>query len=309
MYHEAMATTKTTTVPASITTWIAARTEPTKADLLRGTFADNVHLSFAGRHRTGVDAVAEYLLAGPSSGLASAEHTVIARGENRYTVRFTGKNGAPMPSPGGPMAAMDFEMTLDDDGLIVSLSPNPQHTEPADLALPLAVGSVMPHFALPDTDGVVIDWYDASAAAHVILFTCNGCPWALGWHDRIQDVVREYKSRGVRTIQINANDPLASPADTPETSRSRVAKGDFAGPYLIDEGQRIAKKVGGRHTPDIYVVAADGTVAYHGAPDADSETPALRAEWLRAALDATLDGRPVELADTEPIGCTIKWTL
>ncbi len=79
--------------------------------------------------------------------------------------------------------------------------------------------------------------------------------------------------------------------------------------YLHDDGQRIARQVGARHTPDVFVIAGDGTVAYHGAPDSDSEDPALQAEWVRAALDAVLAGRPVERPQTEPIGCTIKWTL
>lgn len=304
-----MATTTTTEVPSSLNAWIEARTDPAKADQLRTTLAPDVQFSFAGRRRSGVDEVTEYLQKTPSSALGAADHTIIARGDHRYTIRFTGKNGAPMPSPGGPMAAMDFEMTINDDGLIASLSPNPQHTEPADLQAPLAVGTAMPHFSLPDVNGVITDWFDAKNPVHVVLFTCNGCPWALGWHERIQDVVREYADQGVRTTQINANDPKASPADSPEKSKARVDHGDFAGPYLIDDGQQVARRLGARHTPDIFVIGPDGNVAYHGAPDADSETPALRAQWLRAALDDVLAGRPVELADTEPIGCTIKWTL
>ena len=301
-----MATTPSL-VPESITTWVAARTDESRAHLLRRTLAANVHFSFAGRERFGVDDVVAYLEQTPTRGLASAEHRVIDRGEGHFTVRFTGPAGSPLPSPGGPLSAMDFELTLDGDGMIAALSPNPQHTEPNDLAAPLRPGDQMPLFSLPDVHGRPTSWKTADHRVHVVMFTCNGCPWARGWHDRIQDVVREYEPRGVGVVQINANDPSASPADSVDRSRARFDNGEFAGPYLVDEHQSIAKRLGGRHTPDIFVVDEQDVIAYHGAPDADSERPVLRAEWLRAALDAVLEERDVALAETEPIGCTIKW--
>jgi peroxiredoxin len=302
-----MATTDT--VPDSIATWIAARTDPAQVHRLRESFAENVEFTFAGRHRSGIDAVVAHLQASPSSALGTAEWRLIPDGDDRFVVRFTGHGGAPMPSPGGPMAAMDFVLTLDAAGKIVALSPRPHHTEPADLAAPLAPGSPMPEFSLPDFTGRLVAWRDPQARAHVLLWTSNHCPWALGWHDRIQAVARDYADKDVRVVQINGNDPAISPADAPARSQERVEAGEFAGPYLQDPGQEIARQVGARHTPDVFVLDAEGTVVYHGAPDADSERPDLRAEWIRAALDDVLAGRTVGRAQTEPIGCTIKWTL
>ena len=61
-------------------------------------------------------------------------------------------------------------------------------------------------------------------------------------------------------------------------------------------------------TPDVYVIDADGRLAYHGAPDGDHNDESLAAAWLRDALDAVLDGRAADPAETEPVGCTIKWS-
>jgi hypothetical protein len=78
-------------------------------------------------------------------------------------------------------------------------------------------------------------------------------------------------------------------------------------PYLRDEDQEVARAYGARTTPDVFVIAADRSVAYRGAPDADSRDPSLGAAWLREALDDVLEGRPVRRAETRPVGCSIKW--
>ncbi|MFH8533892.1 hypothetical protein ACH4GE_36405 [Streptomyces tendae] len=92
-------------------------------------------------------------------------------------------------------------------------------------------------------------------------------------------------------------------------SRQRVADGHFAGPYLIDEGQTVARRWGARHTPAVFVLDARGLVAYHGAPDWDVEDETADAAWRRDALDHVLVGTRPSPDLTEPIGCTIKWTL
>jgi len=78
-------------------------------------------------------------------------------------------------------------------------------------------------------------------------------------------------------------------------------------PYLRDEGQDVARAYGAQTTPDVFVVGADGRVAYRGAPDADHDDPAQDAAWLRAALEAVLGGRAPDPAETRPVGCSIKW--
>jgi peroxiredoxin len=181
-----------------------------------------------------------------------------------------------------------------------------------------AIGDRAPGFALPDTDGAVHgpggaapgsgDATDGPAPATVIVFTCNHCPYALAWHERLIDVARDYADRGVRMLAINPNDAGRYPRDSPEQMRARVAHGEFDRvPYLRDESQEVARAYDAKTTPDVFVLDAAGTLRYRGAPDADYEDPAQRAAYLRRALDAVLAGRDPEPAETPPVGCSIKW--
>lgn len=171
----------------------------------------------------------------------------------------------------------------------------------------LTLNQPVPAFVLPDTDGAQVALDAASAPATVVVFTCNHCPYALAWHERINDVARDHAAQGVRFLQVNANDAVRYPGDAPEQMEKRVADGQFAGPYLRDGTQETARAWGATVTPDVYVVDREGTLRYHGAPDADHRDESLRANWLRAALDAVLAGREVAQPETRAVGCTIKW--
>jgi peroxiredoxin len=170
----------------------------------------------------------------------------------------------------------------------------------------LDIGDPAPAFELPDTDGAVhrLD----GGPATVVVFTCNHCPYALAWHDRLLDVARDYEARGVRLLAINPNDAVRYPRDSFEAMQERVRRdGGWPAPYLHDATQEVAAAYGARTTPDVFVVDADGRVAYRGAPDADYDDPRQGAAWLREALDAVLEGRRPARARTEPVGCSIKW--
>jgi peroxiredoxin len=167
-------------------------------------------------------------------------------------------------------------------------------------------GDVVPDFTLPDTDGTPVA-LRSDAAATVVVFTCNHCPYALAWHDRIQAVGRDYAGRGVRLLQVCSNDPDRYPRDAPAAMRARVEAGGFAGPYLHDGSQEVARGYGAVVTPDVFVLDGDLRLAYRGAPDADRRDESAAAGWLRAALNAVLAGEPVARPETDPVGCTIKW--
>jgi peroxiredoxin len=171
----------------------------------------------------------------------------------------------------------------------------------------LAIGAPAPAFALPDTNGTPTALADGAAAATVVIFTCNHCPYARAWHERLQQVGRDYADRGVRILQINSNDAQRYPRDSDAAMAARVEAGEFAGPYLRDASQDVARAYEATVTPDVFVVDAEGRVAYHGAPDGDHGDEAQAAAWLRAALDDVLAGRAVARAQTRAIGCTIKW--
>jgi peroxiredoxin len=169
-----------------------------------------------------------------------------------------------------------------------------------------AVGERAPAFTLPDTSGES-HALDGSPAT-VVVFTCNHCPYALAWHERLIDVARDFAPRGARMLAINPNDAERYPRDSPEQMRARVQQGEFDGvPYLRDETQEVARAYDAKTTPDVFVVDADGAVRYRGAPDADYDDPAQDAAWLRTALEAVLSGGSPEPAETKPVGCSIKW--
>jgi peroxiredoxin len=170
-----------------------------------------------------------------------------------------------------------------------------------------SIGDRAPGFTLPDTDGIEHSLANGTFPATVIVFTCNHCPYALAWQDRIANAARDYAGRGVRFLAINPNDAERFPLDSYEAMQQRVRDEDWPLPYLRDETQEVAHDYDARVTPDVFVLDADGTLRYRGAPDSDYSDPGQGGAWLRAALDAVLEGRAPDPAETEPIGCRIKW--
>jgi peroxiredoxin len=174
--------------------------------------------------------------------------------------------------------------------------------------LSLNIGEVAPDFSLLDTHGRrwSVAQYDG-APATVVVFTCNHCPYALAWHDRIVQVAQDYAARGVRVLAVNANDADRYPRDSFESMKDRVAREVWPIPYLHDATQEVAREYGATVTPDVFVLDAEGRLRYRGAPDADYDKPQERAEWLREALDAVLSGSILARPETKPVGCSIKW--
>jgi peroxiredoxin len=171
----------------------------------------------------------------------------------------------------------------------------------------IQIGETAPGFELPATDGERHS-LEASAPATVVYWTCNHCPYALAWHERMLDLARDYSEGGVRVLGINSNNAETHPADSFEAMRDRVeGEGGWSHPYLHDESQEVARAWGAEKTPDVFVLDADLRLRYRGAPDADYEDAAHGAAWTREALDAVLEGRDPERPLTDPVGCTIKW--
>jgi peroxiredoxin len=166
----------------------------------------------------------------------------------------------------------------------------------------IGIGDTAPEFELPDTDG---DPQTFQTPA-VVIFTCNHCPYALAWHDRLMEVARDYPD--VHFYAINPNDADRYPRDSLEAMRERVRGDDgWPMPYLRDESQEVARAYGAKTTPDVFVVDPPGALRYRGAPDPDHGDPSLNASWLREALDAVRAGEEVARPETDPVGCSVKW--
>src|SRR5437588_11271912 len=114
------------------------------------------------------------------------------------------------------------------------------------------IGVQVPNFELPDTDGNTHS--PDGDPATVVVFTCNHCPYALAWHDRIAAVARDYAQRGVRFLAINSNDAERYPRDSYDAMKRRVAAEDWPMPYLHDERQEVARSYGAQVTPDVFVL-------------------------------------------------------
>lgn len=175
--------------------------------------------------------------------------------------------------------------------------------------MPYALGDTAAPFTLPRAGGGEVTIDPAARAATVLIWTCNHCPYALAWHERIQQVIRDYADADVAFAQINANDAVKYPDDSLEKMAERVAAGEFASDYLRDEVQSLSKQWAARVTPDVFVLDADGRIVYKGAPDGDHEDPSQRAQYLRDAIDAVLAGGTPERDSTPARGCKVKWTV
>jgi hypothetical protein len=164
------------------------------------------------------------------------------------------------------------------------------------------IGDQAPVFSLPDTDGQE----HGPDGVTAVIFTCNHCPYALGWHDRLLQLARDYDD--VTFLAINPNDADRYPADSYEAMRERVrADGGWPMPYLRDESQEVARAYDAKTTPDVFVLDADSRLRYRGAPDRDYRDGSLRADWVRDALDAVTSGVDPQRPESEPVGCSIKW--
>ena len=164
------------------------------------------------------------------------------------------------------------------------------------------IGEQAPGFSLPDTEGQE----HGPDGVTAVIFTCNHCPYALGWHDRLLELARDYDD--VTFLAINPNDADRYPADSYEAMRERVrADGGWPMPYLRDESQEVARAYDAKTTPDVFILDADLRLRYRGAPDQDYRDASLRADWVREALDAVREGQDPPRPETDPVGCSIKW--
>jgi peroxiredoxin len=172
----------------------------------------------------------------------------------------------------------------------------------------IALSQTAPSFSLPGVDGRShsLDDY-GDAAALVLVQSCNHCPYVQAWEGRLIAIQQDYAERGVRIVAISSNDVSSHPEDSFEEMQVRAQEQGFNFDYLYDESQSIARALGSERTPEVFVFDGDRKLAYHGAIDDSRDETAVTANYLRDALDAVLAGTAPTVADTPPVGCTVKW--
>lgn len=172
-----------------------------------------------------------------------------------------------------------------------------------------AIGTSAPSFSLQEpATGRTVSLADYSnKPAMVVVFTCNHCPYAQAWEERLLQIGRDYQDRAGMVL-VNANDPEKYPNDGPEAMAQRARENNFSVPYLHDADQSVARAYGAERTPEVFVFDKDRRLVYHGTVDDNYEEPAqVTTSYVRDALDAVLAGRSVSQPETEVRGCTIKW--
>jgi peroxiredoxin len=177
-------------------------------------------------------------------------------------------------------------------------------------AEPLAIGAGAPAFTLKNVDGTNVSLADFSAKAAVcVVFTCNHCPFAIAYQDRLIALQQEYAAKGVQFVMINPNDPVTKPEDSFENMQKRAKEKNYPFPYLIDETQAIAKAYGAFRTPEVYLLDSNRKLVYHGLIDDNTEAKDVKIHHLKNAIEHLLAGATdqIDPKDTKAFGCTIKW--
>src|SRR5262245_30047517 len=182
----------------------------------------------------------------------------------------------------------------------------------------LEIGDAAPDFKLPGVDDKDYSLADfAKAKLLAIIFTCNHCPTAQAYEDRIIKLHADYKDKGVALVAISPNDPLAvrldelgytEYSDSLDEMKQRAKDRNFQFPYLYDgETQKTSLAYGVLATPQVYLFDQERRLRYVGRID-DSDVKTVTSHDARNAIDAILAGKPVPLAQTRTFGCSTKWS-
>ncbi len=174
------------------------------------------------------------------------------------------------------------------------------------------VGDKATDFKLKNIDGKMVSMADyKDAKGFIVVFTCNHCPFAKAYEDRIIALNAKYATKGYPVIAINPNDPNAVAEDNYTTMQQRAKAKNYSFPYLVDSTQNIAHTYGATRTPHVFVLQKSGSdflVKYIGAIDDNSDdATAVKDKYVENAVDNLLAGKAVNPTSTKAIGCGIKW--
>jgi len=208
--------------------------------------------------------------------------------------------------------------TLFAAALIAAASGLPAAADDAPAHPTLAIGAAAPAFDLPGVDGRTHSLKEyASARVLVIVFTCNHCPTAQAYEERLQKLSDDFAPKGATLVAISPNDPKAvrldelgytDLSDSLEEMKIRARERHFTFPYLYDgETQAVAHLYGPTATPHVFVFDGERKLRFAGRVD-DGENPAkITVSDARNAIGAVLAGQPVPVEKTKVFGCSIKW--
>lgn len=175
----------------------------------------------------------------------------------------------------------------------------------------LKAGETAPDFKLKNVDNKEVSFESyPKAKGFIVVFTCNTCPYAKAYEQRILDLDSKFKSQGYPVIAINPNDPEASKADTFDKMQDLAKEKKYSFPYLFDQGQVVTDQYGAKHTPHLFVVSKTekgAVVEYTGAIDNDPEgTKTEKTKYVEDVIASLLSNKKPAITETKEIGCTVK---
>ena len=173
------------------------------------------------------------------------------------------------------------------------------------------IGDIATDFSLENIDGKKVSLSDfKTAKGFIVVFTCNTCPYAVAYEDRVEALNKMYASKGYPVIAIMPNNTDVKPGDNMQAMKARAKAKGFTFPYLMDEGQKIYPQYGATKTPHVYVLekTTEGNVVrYIGAiDDSARDESAVEERYLANAINAMMKGEDPDPSFTKAIGCSIK---
>lgn len=175
----------------------------------------------------------------------------------------------------------------------------------------LKAGQTAPDFKLKNVDGKEVSFASyPKAKGFIVVFTCNTCPYAVAYEQRIIELDKKFKSQGYPVIAINPNDPEASKADSFDKMQQLAKDKKYPFPYLFDQGQLVTDQYGAKHTPHLFIVsktAKGNVVEYVGAIDNDPEgTKTEKTKYAEDVIASLKSNQKPAITETKEIGCTVK---
>jgi peroxiredoxin len=181
----------------------------------------------------------------------------------------------------------------------------------AGTGLGLELGAALPagDVKMKNVDGNELTLAGSMGAKGLlVVFSCNHCPWVQRWEGRIVELGNAFPARGIAVVAVNSNDTVEYPDDGFEQMRSRAKEKGYAFPYVVDATSDVARAFGASKTPEAYLFDAQGKLVYTGTIDDNArDAGAVTAAYLKDALEAVATGKPVPLAMTKALGCSIKF--
>lgn len=174
----------------------------------------------------------------------------------------------------------------------------------------LELGTPAPDFTLPEPKtGKTVSLNDFKDQPLLVMFACNHCPFVIHIIDAFQAFAREYQSRGLSIVMINANDVDNYADDSPEKMIELADAHGFSFSYLYDASQQVAKSYRAACTPDLFLFDAEHALVYRGQFDSSRPGNAqpVNGVDLREAADALLQGAAISTKQIPSLGCNIKW--